>query len=254
MTETLQIRLYGDPSLPTLIYLPGLHGDWTLVGSFRKAISGRVRFVEFTYPRTLVWSLDQYAEAIEMKLREHGVSRGWLLGESFGSQVAWALAERKGLAVEGLILAGGFVRHPIQWAVRTAERVAGRVSLRLLTRVIFGYAKVARFRYRNSPETLGSIQEFIERRTELDRQAATHRLHLVAMSDPRRTARSLTVPLFAISGAVDPIVPWPLVRRWLQRNCDKLGEFKVIWNADHNVLGTAPEAAADQVAQWMNRR
>ena len=36
MDEKLQLRIYGDDSLPTLIYLPGLHGDWTLIGGFRK--------------------------------------------------------------------------------------------------------------------------------------------------------------------------------------------------------------------------
>ena len=58
MEEKLQLRVYGDASLPTLIYLPGMHGDWTLIGGFRNAVAGRVRFVEMTYPRTLTWSLD----------------------------------------------------------------------------------------------------------------------------------------------------------------------------------------------------
>ena len=62
-----QLRIHGDASLPTLIYLPGLHGDWTLVGGFREAVDGRVRFVEMTYPRTLTWSLDDYAAAIEAR-------------------------------------------------------------------------------------------------------------------------------------------------------------------------------------------
>jgi len=68
MKEKLEMRTYGDASLPTLIYLPGLHGDWTLVGSFRHALGGRVRFVEFTYPRTLTWSLDDYAANLESAL------------------------------------------------------------------------------------------------------------------------------------------------------------------------------------------
>ena len=53
MAEELQLRIHGEASLPTLIYLPGLHGDWTLIGGFRHALGGRVRFVEVTYPRTL---------------------------------------------------------------------------------------------------------------------------------------------------------------------------------------------------------
>src|SRR2546430_14106174 len=91
MTDVLRIRVQGDGSLPTLVYLPGMHGDWTLVSSFRAAIAGKVRFVEFAYPRTVTWSLDDYAGAIEEALLANGIGRGWLLGESFGSQPAWAI-------------------------------------------------------------------------------------------------------------------------------------------------------------------
>src|SRR5205807_4431309 len=94
MTDELRIRVQGDGSLPTLVYLPGMHGDWTLVSSFRAAIAGRVRFVEFAYPRTVTWSLDDYAAAIEEALLANGIERGWLLGESFGSQPAWAIIAR----------------------------------------------------------------------------------------------------------------------------------------------------------------
>ncbi|MDE3068653.1 MAG: hypothetical protein KGJ60_14045, partial [Verrucomicrobiota bacterium] len=83
MEEELQLRIHGDGSLPALIYLPGLHGDWTLIGGFRNAVAGKVRFVELTYPRALGWLLDDYAAAIETALSRHGISRAWLLGESF---------------------------------------------------------------------------------------------------------------------------------------------------------------------------
>lgn len=251
MEEKLQIRIYGDASLPTLIYLPGLHGDWTLVGSFRKALGGRVRFVEFTYPRSLTWSLEDYAAGIEDALRERGITQGWLVGESFGSQIVWPVAARKNFQVQGLVLAGGFVRHPMQWAVRLAERVAGEIPLRLLTRILFGYARVARFRYRHSPETLADIGEFISRRTELDRQAAVHRLRLVKESDLCSAAREIDLPVYGLTGILDPIVPWFFVSRWLRKNCPSLRDYKIIYSADHNVLGTAPNKAAEQVLRWM---
>lgn len=198
MTEKLEMRVYGDASLPALIYLPGLHGDWTLVGSFLHALGGRVRFVEFTYPRTLTWSLEDYAREVEAALAERGIVRGWLLGESFGSQVLWSLVARERFQIEGLILAGGFVRHPMRWGVRLAGRVCGGISLGLLTRVLFGYARVARYRYRRSPEVQASIQEFIDRRTALDLQAAKHRLHLIARNDLRPVARQTAVAVFAL--------------------------------------------------------
>ena len=53
--EKIELRIYGDASLPTLVYLPGMHGDWTLIGGFRAALVGRVRFVEMTPPTRFAW-------------------------------------------------------------------------------------------------------------------------------------------------------------------------------------------------------
>ncbi|HEX5399896.1 MAG TPA: alpha/beta hydrolase, partial [Verrucomicrobiae bacterium] len=250
MEEELQLRIHGDKSLPTLIYLPGLHGDWTLIGGFLQALEGRVCFIEIAYPRTLVWSLDDYAAAIEKTLAQNGIRSGWLLGESFGSQPLWALVERGKFRAQAVILAGGFVRHPMRWAVRLAERLTGRMSNALFIWIIFNYAKIARLRHHRSPKVLARIDEFVERRTALDRRAAQHRLHLIAEFDPRAIARHVKLPVFCLSGIFDPIVPWPFVRRWLRRNCPALRDYKIICNADHNVLGTAAKTAAKQVLEW----
>ena len=160
----------------------------------------------------MTWSLDDYAAAVESELAERGITHGWLLGESFSSQVVWAIAARNTFRIDGIILAGGFVRHPLRWGVRLAERIAGGIPLALMTRILFSYAKVARFRYRHAPETLANISEFIARRTEPDRQAATHRLRLIAQNDPRDIARQARVPVYALAGLADPIVPWLPVR------------------------------------------
>lgn len=267
--ERLQIRIHGEASQPTLIYLPGLHGDWTLVTSFRIALAGRVRFVEITYPRTLEWSLEDYAHAISTALIEKGVTSGWLLGESFGSQIVWPMVEecgsisaqnrggsgtppsRTAFQIQGVILAGGFVRHPLLWAVRLAARCTRGVSLTWLTRLLFWYAKFARFRHRRAPETLVDIAEFVARRTELDKQAAVHRLNLISKTDLRPIAAKTRLPVFYLTGFFDPIVPWPLVRPWLRRCCPGWRGGGIVFTADHNVLGTAPRAAAETVLEWM---
>jgi len=153
-----------------------------------------------------------------------------------------------------VILAGGFVKHPMRWAVRLAEKLTGRISTGLFVRIVFGYAKIARFRYRHSPETLANIDEFVARRTELDRRSAQHRLHLMAQYDPRPIASQTRLPVFGLSGILDPIVPWPFVRRWLRKNCPALRDYKIIRRADHNVLSTAPMEAAQQVLDWMNQQ
>lgn len=104
------------------------------------------------------------------------------------------------------MLAGGFVKHPLRTAVRLAEMLAGKIPLAVVVWIIFTYAKVARYRFRRSPETLASIDEFVSRRTELDRRAAQHRLHLIAENDPRRTVANTRLPVYCLTGWLDPIV------------------------------------------------
>jgi len=245
------MREYRSAELPTLVYLPGLHGNWTLIARFRKELAGRLRFVEVSYPDTLTWSLEEHAQAVEQALSDKEITTGWLLAESFSSQVAWPILARAKFQVQGLILAGGFVRHPLLGAVRLAERVCGEISFALLTRVLFGYATVSRWRFRRSPETIDAIKEFIASLTEQGRQAAKHRLHLVAQSDPCTIAQKIDLPVYALTGLFDPVVPWIWVRRWLRKNCAALRRYRIIWHADHNVLGTASKTAADQIVQWV---
>jgi pimeloyl-ACP methyl ester carboxylesterase len=230
-----------------------LHGDWTLIGRFRRALAHRVRFVEITYPRTLTWSLEEYAAGIETALAEQGISSGWLLGESYGSQVLWPLVAGRRFSVEGVILAGGFVRHPMRWGVRCAERICRGLPLRWLVGILFGYAWVARVRHSRDPEIEAAMREFIARRTELDKRAAQHRLRLIAHSDFRTAAAQVRVPVYALAGFFDPIVPWGPVRRWLGRNCVNLRAYQVV-PCDHNVLSNAAARAAASVLEWMAKR
>ena len=57
-----------------------------------------------------------------------------------------------------IILAGGFVRHPVPSAARLASRMVSHVSPTLLVRLIYLYARIARIRYRYAPEVLGGIE------------------------------------------------------------------------------------------------
>ena len=251
MSEIVRVRVHGPDSLPTLIFLPGIQGNWMLIGGFRRALLGRVRFVELAYPSTTIWSLEEHAAAVEAALSEHRVARGWLLAESFSSQVAWPLLARNKVVIKGLILAGGFVRHPWCWAVRMAQVFFSDLSFSLLSRVFRLYAWVTPFRFRKSPETYQEIRNFIAGLTSQDIQGFKHRLELIAQNDPSLLASEVTVPIYALAGLFDPVVPWPWVRNSLRLNCPSFREFRIIARADHNVLGTAPVAAAEQILTWM---
>jgi pimeloyl-ACP methyl ester carboxylesterase len=248
------LRVYGGEDLPTLIYLPGLHGDWTLVSSFRAAVAGRARFVEITYPRTSSWSLADYAQAIREAVVAKGITRGWLLGESFGSQIVWqwVSAASADFEVEGVFLAGGFVRHSVPWGVRLARFMSARWPRWFVRTVVFIYARYAAFRHRNAPETYACLQEFIARRLEpLDRLAIRHRLGLIADNDLRPIARRTRLPVFSLMGLIDPIVPALPAWLWLRTHCPGYRGARLFGRADHNVLGTAPGQAAEQILRWI---
>ncbi len=251
--DAMQVRMHGGPETATLIYLPGLHGDWTLVSSFRRALGSQVRFVEFTYPRTINWTVKQHASAILDCLRERRIARGWLLLESFGSVIGWDILRRAepGFASEGVILAGGFVRYPHISLVRFARAVNRSVPMAGLKLLCWVYARYAGFRHRRAPETLADVSEFVRRRTqEEDRQAICWRYQLIAGSDARVVAREARVPVYQLCGFVDPVVPWIPVRGWLKRHCSNYKGWRLLWG-DHNVLGTAPQKSAQQVLRWM---
>ena len=173
--------------------------------------------------------MDDYAESVEEGLAKLGITSGWLLGESFSSQVVWELVRRNRFRAQGLVFAGGFVRHPMRGMIGIVEKVFGELSLSLITRILFGYAFVARWRFRKSPETQQAIQEFIAGLNENEKQAAKHRLMLIATNDPRVIASQVKLPVYAVTGFFDPVVPWYWVRRWLKRNCGSLREYRVIF-------------------------
>ena len=258
--EQLQIRIHGEAGRPVIVYLPGMHGDWTLIPSFRARAVKHFRFVEFTYPRTTTWSLEDYADGIQSALASNGITEGWLLAESWGSQPGWLLTDRSrrsagaerpsSFCVNGLVLAGGFVRHPWPWMVgMTRRRICGQ-SLGTLKRLLNFYPLYARLRLRHAPETMAELPEFLARRTEEDRQAAVHRLALMLANDLRPLAAAATLPVYAVAGAMDPVVPWGPVFRSLRELCPGFRESKVVWNADHNVLNSV-QSSAECVFNWI---
>jgi len=261
-TERLELRSHGGSDLPTLIHLPGLHGDWTLLGPFRAALAGQVRFVETTYPRIQHWAIEDYAVTVETVLSELGIRRGWVIGESFSSQVAWQLLarqqERGGRAAfrfDGLILVGGFVRHPWPWGVRIAHSASRAVPLSLLQTLCGIYGRMAGRRYCGRPEILAELNEFVVRRTnEADRRTITDRYRLISDNDLRPVARNTIAPVFHLSGACDLIVPWWQVRPWLRRHCPGYRGSRILWGAGHNVLLGAPMESAEQILKWMHSK
>ena len=99
---------------------------------------------------------------------------------------------------------------------------------------------------------LGGVQpEFCQGEKWIFFRLGEDGLHLIAENDPRSVASQTGLPVFGLSGWLDPIVPWPWVRRWLRKNCPALRDYIILPHADHNVLSTAPKEAAAQVLRWI---
>lgn len=257
MPETLQLRLHSPSASPTLLYLPGLHGDWTLLGPFRHALAGRARLAEVTYPRRPDWRLNDYAQSVEQAALARGLDRVWLLAESFSSQVGWAMVGRaldgtSTLRPQGLILAGGFVRHPWPWGVGLAHHASRLVPHGAMKKLCALYARSACRRSGASDEIAVELAEFAERRAAPgDRATLNSRYRIIAGADIRPIARRTRLPVFHLSGTFDPLVPWWSVRHWLAQNCPGYRASRILRRCGHNHLLDAPAQSADQILAWL---
>ena len=244
----ISIRVHPG-SGPTLIYLPGLHGDWGLIGEFRRGLGDRVRFVEFSYSNEPL-SLQTLAAGVHDALTQAGVASGWLLGQSFGSQVGWALLER-GFAADGVVLAGGFVKHPWPWGVALMRGIMGGLPAGVIKPAYSAYTAASNMLNRRDGRQAAELMEFAARRDASQWRAAAWRLRLIAASDPRPVARRTQAPVHYLGGGVDPLVPWPIVTRWLQRECPGYKGRAIFPFADHNVLGSSPRESAEHILAWL---
>ncbi|MEY2411246.1 MAG: hypothetical protein QOF48_3916 [Verrucomicrobiota bacterium] len=255
--ESVQLRFPPPGSPLNILFLPGLHGDATLVGPFRRALGGRARLLEATYPQRKDWVLTDYAHAVEEQSVTHHAQKVWVLAESFSSQVAWTMIERvldgaSPLRIEGLILAGGFVRHPWPWGVHLAHGASCAVPRWLLNRLCRWYGRSVCRAKSGDVEILGEMAEFVRRRAASgDRPAITSRYPLIAQADLRSVARRAAVPVFHLSGAIDPIVPWWIVRPWLEKHCPGFRGSRIVPRTVHNVLLGAPAESASQILEWI---
>jgi pimeloyl-ACP methyl ester carboxylesterase len=262
--DGLVLRVHGRAELPTVVYCPGLHGDWTLLAGLRKELQDRIRLVEMAYPPRLDWRLEDYARAIETTLQQAGIHAGWILGESFGSQVAWALLERweqlsstdnRKFQPQGLILAGGFVRYPVRWGVRLVQYLNRRASWKTIPHVLQRYVRFLKWWHRAAPELHASFEEFLRNRlVQEDRLAINSRYDLIYDNDPRGIASHTTLPVYYLTGFADALVPWPLILPWLKYHCPGYRGWRLIGISDHAVLCNQPRVAAQQIYEWMCAR
>ena len=115
----LHFIMRGDPDAPPLVMFHGngaLLQDLTISGlvdaaskKFRVICFDRPGFGHSSRPRTFIWSPERQAELFAAALTRLGVERTLVLGHSWGTLVALAMAaSRDGKRVKGLVLISGY--------------------------------------------------------------------------------------------------------------------------------------------------
>jgi pimeloyl-ACP methyl ester carboxylesterase len=138
----LHFIMRGDPDAPPLVMFHGngvLLQDLTISGlvdaaskKFRVICFDRPGFGHSSRPRTFIWSPDRQAELFAAALTRLGVERMLVLGHSWGTLVALAMAaSRDGKRVKGLVLISGYYfptwRFDVWFASVAAVPVIGDV-------------------------------------------------------------------------------------------------------------------------------
>src|SRR5512132_3163982 len=114
----LHFIIVGDPDAPPLVMFHGngtLLQDLTISGlvdaaasKFRVICFDRPGFGHSSRPRTFIWSPERQAELFAAALTRLGIERPLVLGHSWGTLVALAMAARNSERVKGLVLVSGY--------------------------------------------------------------------------------------------------------------------------------------------------
>lgn len=251
--EGLIHQVSGREELPPVIYLPGVHGDWTPLVAARPMLSEELRLVEAAYPRVEHWSLEDFGEALEALLDRLGLESAHLVGESFGSLVAWQFGLTHPQRVRSLILVGGFAQPPSFRRASLARRALMLTPTFLLERGIDVYVshKNRRGEQRRPPSE--GVMSYAAVRTTRGRRATANRMKIIQRTDFRPHLHRVAVPVRYIGGQNDLVVPvqreLETLERHLPESCDFQG--RLLADARHVIIASHPGQTARHITDWV---
>lgn len=109
----LNVHVYGDKSLPTVVLLHGLMGSWRTWHAIIEALNGKYHFVaidllgfgESPKPRTSRYGKKEHVAALKQTLKHYGYERPHMIvGFSLGSVLATYLLKERGISTDRLLL------------------------------------------------------------------------------------------------------------------------------------------------------
>lgn len=205
-----------------------LHGNGSMIEDFQS--SGLIDLAAKNYrviaidrpgfghtdrPRRTVWTPEAQADLIASTLKKIGVPRAIILGHSWGTLVALALAVKYPKEVQALVLASGYYYPNVQADVvilsppaiplignllsHTLSPLLSRLIWPLLLRKIFGPSPVPK-KFKGFPE------EMAVRPSQIQASAAEAAMMIPSAHALEKQYRLLQMPVAIVAGAEDRLI------------------------------------------------
>jgi pimeloyl-ACP methyl ester carboxylesterase len=249
-----------------------LHGNGSMIQDFetsglidmaaenyRVIVFDRPGYGHSERPRSTIWTADAQAELIHGALEQLGVSRAIVLGHSWGTSVAVALALKYEPMVKALVLASGYYYPTVRADVvplsgpavpvlgdivrYTVSPILGRLMWPLLMRKMFGPPGV--------PEKFEAFpSEMALRPSQIRASAAESALMIPGAFALRRGYGDLKMPVVIIAGEEDRLIDIDDQSAHLHRDVSQ-STFHSVPGTGHMVHQTATDrvlAAIDEAA------
>lgn len=247
-------RISGPVEGPVAVYLPGVHGDWTPLETARPTLTQHVRLVEVEYPKEAGWNLPRYAQSVRHLLDSLNVEKPHIVGESFGSLVAWEYALQETGGIQSLILVGGFTSTPGVFKTLVAKTGLSLVPTRLFEKVVDVYSE-SRGRRKAGVKHGEVLAPYSAVRTPEGRKATIGRFGLVQHADYTRDLHRVTFPVRYIGGEKDRVVPVAREISVLREALPETSGFesRVISGGPHMIVSSHPEETASTIGGWVSQ-
>lgn len=254
--DELLVQISGPEGAPALVYVPGIHGDWTPLWRIRELITRHWRLVEIAYPRSAThWTLDDYVSRLGDLFDHHDLASVHLLAESFGSLIGWTFACRHPERVRSLLVAGGFSVSPGRVKVAAAELALHLFPAALLDKAVDFYLLYLIRRGFPSSAFHREGEFFTATRTSFGWRATRNRLKIIRKTDLRGSLGELRVPIFYFGGAWDWIVPVNREIATLNRHLHPACKFHshLFPKAPHPIIPSRYRQVAQLIFDWIHQ-
>jgi pimeloyl-ACP methyl ester carboxylesterase len=183
--------------------------------NFRVIVIDRPGFGHSSRPRNVIWTPDAQAQLIRRALERLGVSRAIVLGHSWGSSVAVALALRFPDTVRGLVLASGYYYPTLRPdvvalstpAIPVVGDVLGHTLSPLVSRLMWPLMLAKIFGPRSAPAKFERFpKEMALRPSQIRASAAESALMVPDAFQFKDKYAELKMPVVIIAGEDDRLI------------------------------------------------